>query len=74
MANSYDDFSTIKYQGREYLVVYIDPQNISANDADGTTPEKALTTLPDDLRCPIMPVTRFNIYPELNSVAIPTEN
>lgn len=74
MATSYNDFSTIKYQGRDYLVVYIDPQNISANDTDGTTPEKALTTLPDDLRCPIMPVTRFDIYPELNSVAIPAGN
>ena len=97
MATSYNDFSTIHYQGQEYYVVYIDPQNLfyggsitddygnvisgelkqdytlpegdqideSGNDKrpsqslrDGTTPDKALASLPDDLRCPIMPRTR----------------
>ena len=68
MANSYNDFSTIKYQGKDYLVVYIDPQNYDAIEIDGTTPEKALTTLPDDLRCPIMPLTRDIIHASLNIV------
>lgn len=70
MATSYNDFSTIKYQGRDYLVVYIDPQNYDATGADGTTPEKALTILPDDLRCPIMPITRDIIHIGLNTLDI----
>ena len=118
MATSYNDFSTIHYQGREYYIVYIDPQNLyyggdikddygniisgelkqdytlpegdqldeSGNDKrpqqslrDGTTPEKALASLPDDLRCPIMPRTRHLTKDLLNNMnnsstpfAIPT--
>ena len=118
MATSYNDFSTLHYQGREYYIVYIDPQNLyyggdikddygniisgelkqdytlpegdqldeSGNDKrpqqslrDGTTPEKALASLPDDLRCPIMPRTRHLTKDLLNNMnnsstpfAIPT--
>ena len=107
MATSYNDFSTIHYQGREYYVVYIDPQNLfyggsitddygniisgelkqdytlptgdqldeHGNDKrpqeslrDGTTPEKALASLPDDLRCPIMPRTRHLTKELLNNM------
>ena len=107
MATSYDDFSTIHYQGREYYVVYIDPQNMfyggSMTDdygniisgelkqdytppegdqigeggedlrppeslRDGTTPEKALASFPDDLRCPIMPRTRHLTKDLLNNM------
>lgn len=107
MATSYEDFSTIHYQGREYYVVYIDPQNMfyggSMTDdygnvisgelkqdytppegdqigedgqdkrppeslRDGTTPEKALASFPDDLRCPIMPRTRHLTKELLNNM------
>ena len=107
MATSYEDFSTIQYQGREYYVVYIDPQNLfyggeikddygnvisgelkqdyTAPEGDqigedgqdkrppeslrdGTTPEKALASFPDDLRCPIMPRTRHLTKELLNNM------
>lgn len=107
MATSYEDFSTIHYQGREYYVVYIDPQNLfyggeikddygnvisgelkqdyTAPEGDqigedgqdkrppeslrdGTTPEKALASFPDDLRCPIMPRTRHLTKELLNNM------
>ena len=107
MATSYEDFSTIHYQGREYYVVYIDPHkllyrgenkdeypNIIAGELkqdytapqgdqiaedgqdkrppeslrDGTTPEKALASFPDDLRCPIMPRTRHLTKELLNNM------
>ena len=97
MALSYDEFKKIHYQGREYYIIFVDPQNLyyggEETDSygnlisgelkqdytlpvgdqigedgqdkrpqeslrDGTTPEKALASLPDDLRCPIMPRTR----------------
>ena len=112
MATSYDEFKTLHYQGREYYIVFVDPQNLyygsSETDSfgniisgelkqdytlpegdqidedgsdkrpseslrDGTTPEKALASLPDDLRCPIMPRTRQLTKDLLNDFSNKTE-
>ena len=110
MATSYSEFTTMRYQGKDYLIVYVDPQNLyykaspQADDyddygnilagspkldytlpeednigpngedtrnqnllRDGTTPEKALIALPDDLRCPILPRSRTFSHAYLNN-------
>lgn len=53
MPGDYSQFETIRWGQKPFILVYIDPENVSAG-RDGSTPEKALTAFPYDLRCPLI--------------------